>query len=416
MKRRFLMHGIQGLYNYGCEAIVRGTVAIIQKKFPNSEIVYLSKRPVEDARVIADLPISVVDNHTIILRSFLLRLIRKALLVTNSPYSLLFLERFHDYRPSDVVLSIGGDVFTLPPKPYPRSFWDINILAYSYAKKRGAYLVLWGCSVGPFEDWPTCGIYYRKGLALFDLFTVREHISVDYLQRAMRIASAIVKVSDPAFMMRVPKGRDGGVEGMIGFNMSPLALKYASSISVDQNEFACLIATKLDRYLLKHDRKQILLIPHVWSPSSGWDNDYSLLRLIRDNISRSVRNRVVLSEVVGGAEAAKVSIAQCECIIAARMHCAIAAISLGIPTLLISYSAKSIGIAKDVFGDTTGRIINLSAFLSADFSSLVEETIRLGGLSAHKIRDLEDEAVSAGEVLGRSLESRKEHKGRKISR
>ena len=44
----FLLHGIGGVYNYGCEAIVRGTEQIIRKEYPTADIIYASRRPIDD--------------------------------------------------------------------------------------------------------------------------------------------------------------------------------------------------------------------------------------------------------------------------------------------------------------------------------------------------------------------------------
>ena len=44
------LYGIGGVYNYGCEAIVRGTEIILRKKWPNIQIKYASLRPEDDKR------------------------------------------------------------------------------------------------------------------------------------------------------------------------------------------------------------------------------------------------------------------------------------------------------------------------------------------------------------------------------
>lgn len=46
-------------------------------------------------------------------------------------------------------------------------------------------------------------------------------------------------------------------------------------------------------------------------------------------------------------------------VITARTHASIAAYSLKVPTLVIGYSIKSVGIAKDLFGDSRNYVISL---------------------------------------------------------
>lgn len=50
-------------------------------------------------------------------------------------------------------------------------------------------------------------------------------------------------------------------------------------------------------------------------------------------------------------------IAQCRFFIGARTHATIAAYSSGIPTLVVGYSVKARGIAKDLFGKEDGYVI-----------------------------------------------------------
>ena len=49
-----LLIGIGGVYNYGCEAIVRGTVEILRKVNPQIQIAYASYNYVDDKRRLKD--------------------------------------------------------------------------------------------------------------------------------------------------------------------------------------------------------------------------------------------------------------------------------------------------------------------------------------------------------------------------
>ena len=50
-------------------------------------------------------------------------------------------------------------------------------------------------------------------------------------------------------------------------------------------------------------------------------------------------------------------ISQCSFFIGARTHATIAAYSTGVPTLVLGYSVKSKGIARDLFGDETHYVL-----------------------------------------------------------
>lgn len=53
-------------------------------------------------------------------------------------------------------------------------------------------------------------------------------------------------------------------------------------------------------------------------------------------------------------------ISRCDMFIGARTHATIAAYSTCVPTLVIGYSVKSKGIAKDIFGTDEGLVIPVS--------------------------------------------------------
>ena len=51
---RVLLIGISGTYNYGCEAIIRGTVNIIRAVNPRAEIAYASYNYEDDKHRLKD--------------------------------------------------------------------------------------------------------------------------------------------------------------------------------------------------------------------------------------------------------------------------------------------------------------------------------------------------------------------------
>ena len=50
-------------------------------------------------------------------------------------------------------------------------------------------------------------------------------------------------------------------------------------------------------------------------------------------------------------------IGQLKALVTARTHASIAGYSSGVPTLVIGYSVKARGIARDLFGDEAGHLI-----------------------------------------------------------
>ena len=58
---KILLIGIGGVYNYGCEGIVRGTVALLQEKLPQASILYASLDFDRDKKALSDLNLEIVD-------------------------------------------------------------------------------------------------------------------------------------------------------------------------------------------------------------------------------------------------------------------------------------------------------------------------------------------------------------------
>ena len=66
-----------------------------------------------------------------------------------------------------------------------------------------------------------------------------------------------------------------------------------------------------------------------------------------------------------GAMQLKGYIARLRALVTARTHASIAAYSTGVPTLVIGYSVKARGIARDLFGDEAGHLIPVQELGSA---------------------------------------------------
>lgn len=93
-------------------------------------------------------------------------------------------------------------------------------------------------------------------------------------------------------------------------------------------------------------------------------------------------DRVILLEDCNAMEL-KGYISRCRFLIAARTHASIAGYSTGVPTLVVGYSVKAVGIASDLFGTAKNYVLPVNALsrkeeLSEAFDWLMkhEENIR----------------------------------------
>lgn len=326
-----LMFGHTGSLNRGCEAIVRSSSKIIKDEIGDVNIRLASNRPNTD-KIIKDVDY-IIDGSEKALNLNLFqkfRIYTELKLFKSEQYVLT--ERYRnivdDIDEADVCLSIGGDNYCYGEQDW---LYAIN----KNIKKKGKKLVLWGCSIGS-EDLSEKKI---KDLKSFNLILARETLTYDVL--TSKGLSNVKLMADPAFTMikeelPLPKGWDKN--DTIGLNFSPLVLK--------RNPKAMDAIIELIKYILKNTESVIVLTPHVMEEGN---NDFELLKKLYDMFIDT--NRVILLPNNLTAIQYKGYIARMRFFIGARTHATIAAYSNCVPTMVLGYSIKSRGIAKDLFGE-----------------------------------------------------------------
>ena len=97
--------------------------------------------------------------------------------------------------------------------------------------------------------------------------------------------------------------------------------------------------------MLKNTEYSICLLPHVVVDDC---NDLDILKEIKEKYKDN--DKVYLEKNNYNCSELKYIISTFEMLLAARTHASIAAYSSCVPTLVLGYSVKSKGIAKDIFG------------------------------------------------------------------
>ncbi len=129
----------------------------------------------------------------------------------------------------------------------------------------------------------------------------------------------------------------------IGLNLSPLMAKYVSN--GDILAWSEIAAKLIDTVVETIDRP-LYLIPHV---TVSGNNDYEFMKTAYSRLNH--KKKVVMIPPKYSAAEIKGIIGKMSCFTGARTHSTIAGLSMGVPTLSVSYSAKSIGINRDIFGN-----------------------------------------------------------------
>ena len=160
----------------------------------------------------------------------------------------------------------------------------------------------------------------------------------------------VVRWCDPAFTMGLeelplPQGwREGKT---VGLNVSPLVLNCTKDKNAALDAFAALV-----RHILDTSDDAVALIPHVtWAH----DNDLDALHAIKARFADE--ERVFLLPGTLNALQYKGYVKRLRALVTARTHVSIAAYSTCVPTLVIGYSVKARGIARDLFGAEAGHLL-----------------------------------------------------------
>lgn len=345
--RKYLLYGHGGSANHGCEALVRTTVSLLNEEREN---IILSSFGLQ-----SDLKYGIDD---------ICQIKKRGLKKPTAKLDIRFMKAYIDYRfnnimalddlyeinalglkKNDIALSIGGD-------NYCYGCSDIYVKENRLYRSYNIKTVLWGCSIEPklLND-----EMIAEDIRGFDLITARESISYEALKK---VNPNTILVCDSAFLLKtkdvsLPVGAENC--DLVGVNLSPM---------VEENELVAGITRKnyyklIDKIINETDMK-ILLIPHVVF------NNNDDRTVLKDIYNRYVHtHRVYLIEDCN-CEGLKGYISKCRFFIGARTHSTIAAYSNCVPTLVVGYSVKAKGIARDLFGTEDNYVIPVQSLTADD--------------------------------------------------
>ena len=340
-----LLYNHGGCENHGCEAIVRATSELFDQ-FGGAKSVLASATPEYDRTMGLD---RIQEIFSWVISPYSLdRLINSVGFRLGMPRESEVARRhapvIRKGRRCDVGLSVGGDTYC-----YGRQ--EHLLVINNRLCKAGKPIVLWGCSIDP----ELIKGETLQDLRQYSLIVARESITAKALEQA---GLPVRRQCDPAFFLRkeelpLPEGFQEG--NTVGINVSPLILSHAKDKGAALDAFKALI-----RHILEESDASVALIPHVtWTHDSDSDALGALKTAFADE------KRVFLLSGALNAMQLKGYIARLSALVTARTHASIAAYSTAVPTLVIGYSVKARGIARDLFGDEEGHLIPVQELASA---------------------------------------------------
>ena len=360
MKKVIYMHSGSG--NHGCEALLRTTSKLLGG--PKDTTLW-SHAKNEDIFYGADEYVGQIVESEEIKKyslSYFKALVKRKIFKQNDANMNVFLENtFKD----SVAVSIGGDIYCYPWSA--QQSVDLNKKIRKYCKKN----ILWGCSI----DKEALTEEVKQDLAGYDLITAREQVTYELLKD---INPNTVQVADSAFLLETETTDLPACfsnSDVIGINVSPLIMKY-----VDDDNLVLKNYERLIEFILNTTSMNVCLIPHVvWENNDDRKSCEYLYEKFNKNSRISIVNDMNCKKL-------KYIISKCRFFIGARTHSTIAAYSTCVPTLVVGYSVKSIGIARDLFGtdknyvlsvqnidDENELVNNFNYFL--DNETLIKETL-----------------------------------------
>lgn len=335
MYKNFLLYGHGGAYNHGSEAIIRCTVDLIKKKYPQSKIILSTH--FKDQDIEFGMP---VDEYCE--RDFKYVLKDKNSEEKGLYDHLIYRSTLDKIEKDSVCLSVGGD-------NYCYNNWHRWKSIHEKALEVSANSILWSCSIEP----SMITNEMMDTLRTHHLITARESITYNALKD--KGLNNVILCSDIAFLLESKETLlpPNFIEGnTVGINISPLVLRREVNKGMVMENINRLI-----QYILDRSDMNIALIPHVVMPM---DNDYTLLKGLYEELKYKERVSII-SDKLSAAEY-KYVISKCRFSICARTHASIAAYSSSIPTIAIGYSIKAKGIAKDL--GVEDYVLELGEFLN----------------------------------------------------
>ena len=338
MSKNLFLCGHTGSFNRGCEAIVRSTVKIFNEAGLKKKPVLATSAPAQDKSLEIDKLCAFVNYRTYKspLQRYFYALLRKVTVNPIPGQNIIQKDLWEGITTSDLSLAIGGDTYCYKG---PTVFIAHN----KRMEKKGVPSVLWCCSIG--REYITKDIL--KDLNRYTYIVAREPITYEALVGAGIAEDKIIRCCDPAFLLDtcecpLPENFEEG--NTVGLNISPL---------VKNPEVYASVNYLIDQIIGTTDMK-ICFVPHVYDvePEIG---DLELLREFYENFRGT--GRVSIVDKAYSCEQLKFIISKCRFFVGARTHSTIAAYSTMVPTLVLGYSIKSLGVARELFGTEKGYVL-----------------------------------------------------------
>lgn len=344
-----IMYAHGSAYNHGCEAIVRSSVDLLSLE-KDKTILFSNKAQGDIDFGLNQLVTVCPVQETPVAHTSMLGYCYRIRAHLHENHKQLYYRYFgkkqyqYLYHAGDVALSIGGDNYC-----YASALTALEVRNY-WLNKKGTKTILWGASLTD----ELLSEQVMEDLNRYSLITVRESLSYETLKKH-NIHTEVVLAPDPAFALNPeavpwPDGKDH--TNVVGINISHFVSQLSASAQSGVQNYLNLI-----QWILNDTDMEIVLIPHVIFPDDPGNNDLLDIESLQKLLPQS--DRIMVLDGSYNCCQLKYIISKCRFFVGARTHATIAAYSTSVPTLVVGYSTKSIGIARDIFGTDEGYVCSV---------------------------------------------------------
>ncbi len=348
------MHAGSG--NHGCEAIANSMAGMLCSDLGDNKPILISYYAEEDEQYTLGDLYRIVQERSFNKHKLAHILYYGYRIITKDKESFIryrfgkYLSKKNQADKYPVAVSIGGDNYC-----YDVMLNDLFLTNGAF-NRQGTKTVLLGCSVEP-ESLERKDIL--SDIDKYSLVIARESVTYEALKSKLSNPERVICLPDPAFTLdieytRLPEGfklpaedEAGNITGgMVGINISPLIQSNENIEGITVGNYE-----KLIEYILDSTDMSVALIPHV-----VWERNDDRRPLMKLYEKYKNTGKVILVED-HNCRQLKYIISKCRFFVGARTHATIAAYSTTVPTLVVGYSVKARGIAKDLFGTDDGYVI-----------------------------------------------------------
>lgn len=384
--------------NRGSEALVNGTIEIIKRYCPDSKIVLSSG----ENEFGPHLKIKNVDTYVKRIsyprRSSLKRIVqfvlRKVLRKTRLADKIRYKDLLTECADADLIIISGADNYDKNYHAFDKMH-DVNAAIRRVTRGK---MVMFDCSLheGDIDS------RIKDDFTLFDAVTAREMDTYRAFKRTMS-GYPLYYFPDPAFVMppiETPLPEGLVPHNTIGVNLSTMVL---DPIYGGDKEVIIESYQKTIDWILKNTEHQVLLLPHVMNHL-----DLDALQILYKPFKGQARVYLLEDESLCAGQLKSI-ISKLVFFIGARTHSTIAAYSTCVPALAVSYSVKSVGIARDLFGQYEGYVVPVQELKKADilkdtFCMLYQRREELHALLESRMKQYIPAVWSTGELFADLLQ------------